>query len=354
MSVKVTMLGRLGNNLFQYALGRIVAERHGLAFHCLWPQATRGSLWTWLSFGQPVDSGPTVKLRTVTQHFPNAPLDIPGREVEVPVDSFEQGMPGHVLDLASILEDRRLRQIKLRGLFQRYEYFESHADEIRHWFQIAGAEVPYRIQPSDVLVHVRRGFDFGAFGWTLAMSYYQRVLARLGGIGKVYVCGTCIDDDVRHALATFQPIYIDADSVEVLALMSKFRRIVLSNSSFAWWGAFLSDAEEIYAPRSPDGQVYAFTGYQDVDLHMRQPRYREITDVKIVTFTPLILAEKAPASVDDESRRLLQWMADLERPASLAEFREQHGRGDSDARRTLKRMLDAGVVAIVNSYLPET
>lgn len=35
MSVTVRLRGRLGSNLFQYAVARIVAERHGLELRCL-------------------------------------------------------------------------------------------------------------------------------------------------------------------------------------------------------------------------------------------------------------------------------------------------------------------------------
>lgn len=42
MSVEVRFLGHPGNNLFQYALGRILADTHGLALRCLPASQTLG------------------------------------------------------------------------------------------------------------------------------------------------------------------------------------------------------------------------------------------------------------------------------------------------------------------------
>ena len=142
------------------------------------------------------------------------------------------------------------------------------------------AALPFEVHSDDLLVNVRRGVDYGALGWTLPLSYYLGLLRDLPLPGRVYVCGTCIDDRMRAAFRRYSPIYCDdLAPMEQFVLMTRFNRIILSNSTFAWWAAFLSDAVELYAPRAAGGamdRAFAFTGFREVDLHMREARYREV------------------------------------------------------------------------------
>lgn len=275
MCVVVTLRGRLGNNLFQYALGRIIAEEKGLQLECRRVQQP-----TPLHIGLGLDVGPITILEGVAQYFPNAPLRIDGRRIESPVEQYEMEAGGlwrgHVLDLGEVLSNSLPRQIRLCGYFQRFSYLAPYKHSIRRWFEMKHIATPYDLSARDVVVNIRRGSDYDVAGWTLPMSYYERVLSNLSDRGLVYVCGVCIDEQVRQSLAKFAPVYYDASPIEHFAFIMRFSRIVLSNSTFAWWAAFLSDAAELYAPRARHARAYGFTGYSDVDLHMREDRYHEI------------------------------------------------------------------------------
>src|SRR6202035_4088230 len=98
--------------------------------------------------------------------------------------------------------------------------------------------------------------------------YYRKVLLEMSGVGQVFVCGTCIDGSVRSALEEFSPIYYDGPPFFQFIFMQKFNRMILSNSTFAWCSAFLSDAREIYGPRSVGGVAFGFRGFGSVDLHL--------------------------------------------------------------------------------------
>lgn len=274
LSVQVTFIGRLGNNLFQYALGRIIAEHHGLELNCI---DTRTSPTRFL--GREVDIGPPATLKMLTRHFPGAPLHLKGNRIYSPVQSFEineqKGWNGYSLNLNAVLQDASLRQIRLAGYFQRYEYFQPFKDRIQKWFRIASVSVPF-VSPQDVLINIRRGTDYEVLNWILPTSYYHEALAKMENIGRVYICGTCIDDGIHRSMERYRPVYYNGSPIEHLAFMGRFNRLVLSNSTFAWWGALLSGAAEIYAPKSGDGITFAPTGFQDVDLHLQDSSYREI------------------------------------------------------------------------------
>lgn len=288
MSVEVTFIGRLGNNLFQYALGRIVAEHHGLELNCLdsWGGPVQ-------FMGKEVDLGPPATLPGLSPHFPAAPLSLAGRRITIPVESLElssaPGWSGQIIDLRSLLENPKPRQIRLGGYFQRYEYFSPFAERIREWFRVRLAEPSMEIGPRDVLMNIRRGRDYEVRDWTLPMTYYHQTLSSLKAPGRVYVCGTCIDERVRGSLEKYDPIYFNGTPIEHLGFMTRFSRLILSNSTFAWWGAFLSDATEIYAPQSEDGRTFALTGFGDVNLHMQESRYREVPISGIATFALPVL-----------------------------------------------------------------
>ncbi|MBN9615290.1 MAG: hypothetical protein BGO25_03610 [Acidobacteriales bacterium 59-55] len=275
MSVDVRLSGRLGNNLFQYALGRVIAEQQGLEFNCLPPDRA-----VIMFMGQEVDIGPPATLANQIEHFPNASFHIPGRRVTGPIENLEienrGDWNGVTVDLSALLADRTPRHFKIHGGFQREEYFTPFRNEIRKWFRLKRAKHLHRLMAEDVVVNIRRGYDFGALNLTLSMSYYHHALATLRNVRNIYVCGTGIDNQVRASLACFSPIYYDGTPIDHFRFIQRFNRIVLSNSTFAWWAAFLSDASEIVGPRSRLHDCLGLSGDGTIDLAMKESRYREI------------------------------------------------------------------------------
>ena len=273
--VQVSLLGRLGNNLFQYALGRLIAEHRKYEFRCArhvpainpqYGEATAGAILT---------------LEQIQQCLPGAPLHIAGRTIVRPTQVFDvfgrsPRWSGHLIHLDRLLRERSHRAIFLRGYFQRYEYFAANRARIRKWFALDLDSAFDLLRPTDVVLSIRRGADYAQRGWVLPMSYYTTALARLSNIGTVFVCGTCIDHQARRALARYRPVYCcDATPLQQLNLMIRANRLVMANSTFAWWGAFLGSAAELYAPVCSRA-IYGFSGYKDVDLRITNRPYTEI------------------------------------------------------------------------------
>ena len=96
--VEVQYRGRLGNRLFQYCFGRIVAEGLGFALHA-----------------EPIPG------------FAGTAEAVRGAIHERPVVTLEH----HVVDLEALLGDPRPRRIVAHGYFQRYEYYRAFRDVIR-------------------------------------------------------------------------------------------------------------------------------------------------------------------------------------------------------------------------------
>lgn len=275
MSVEVTFIGRLGNNFFQYALGRIIAQHLGMELRCVCPEDKPVHF-----MGSGVELGPPATLSALSAHFPHAPMSIEGINILEPSQQFDvranPNWDGQRIDLTSVLSDRTPRNIQLAGYFQRYEYFHPFRQELRHWFLPQCAEEGPPVTSKDVLVSIRRGVDYEIRKWILPMDYYHRALGEIKASGRLFVCGTCIDEHVRAEFERYQPTYYEGTPLQHLCFMMKFRKMILSNSTFAWWGAFLSDADEIYAPRSQTGKTFAPSGFGNVDLNPGDHKFHEI------------------------------------------------------------------------------
>jgi hypothetical protein len=150
---------------------------------------------------------------------------------------------------------------------QSAEFFSGYEKVIRSEFQIRpefrkkfleryGEQDPARKR---VVVHIRRS-DYSEFGnpeigfdLCLPVSYYERSLAQIEGLDSadVYFVG----DDPEFSQKTFGKRlrfqHVSGSIIEDFQLIQSADVAIISNSSFAWWAAYLTSkpAACIYAPR---------------------------------------------------------------------------------------------------------
>ena len=180
--IDVRFAGRFGNQLFQYAFARIVAEELGYRLRCIdaVPPAA-------IEFaGMRLDSGPEATLRSLSSFFENAPLDIAGQEFSDPIEHITDldgpvGGPLKVVDAErrapstngpiefhDLLRNRSPRHILLEGVFLRYDFYSAYTDRIKSWFQMKPMESPYDIRPNDVLLRDRKSTRLNSSHGTLS------------------------------------------------------------------------------------------------------------------------------------------------------------------------------------------
>jgi len=292
MTVEVQFTRRLGNNLFQYALGRIISETLGYELVCQPPPAPTNmpraeKLW-----------GNYVTLPDMAHHFPSAPLHLAGKRVLLPQERYvagERNYAGQGVPLRAILENSEDRRIVLRGYFQRTQYYAPYRERIRNWFTPSIDNWTFTPDANDVVLSIRRGADYFQEGWALPTDYYLQALEKTVP-GKVYVCGVGIDDEIMRALRPYSPTYYSASAIEEYKFISSFNKIVLSNSTFAWWAAWVSDAEQIVFPRC---RSYWGEEFPDIDLEVEQARYTYINDVGTYIWRPLCRNPKVHMSISE-------------------------------------------------------
>ena len=239
--VSIEYKGEFGNNLFQYALARIISEELGYELKTEFPYVG----------------------------FPNI-VSLDGKTIESPKEVLE----GHIIDLNGVLSNKEDRNIIVSGYFQRIEYYLDHKDSIKEWFFLPEHKNSFNIGRNDIVLHIRRG-NFKKTSAIVDLGFYVGVLDN-DSHDRVFVCGRGIDGKTKRVLAKYDPIYVDNGPIEDFKFIKKFNKIVQSTSTFCWWAAFLSDAEEIYVPRSKTGYWGEGT---DIDLDINGENYIYINGV---------------------------------------------------------------------------
>jgi hypothetical protein len=222
--------GRLGNQLFQFALLFAVNHRHHFEFAL--PHAGE-QLWDCFDLDIPA---------------PSAPCPHRFRERYGPYN-YDPG----VFEQPDGTE--------YEGYFQSYRYTEECKEALTGALHFtatwrARAEACHFAlrQQSDrplVSVHVRRG-DYvthpeNLWGDLFEDGYYRRVVERIGAEATYLV----FSDDLpwcRLHLDLEPMVFVDLDAFSSLCLMTRCDVNVIANSSFSWWGAFLNPQADVYAP----------------------------------------------------------------------------------------------------------
>ena len=284
VSIRIVLSGELGDQLFQYAFGRALQSSTGLELNCVHEESVGAT------------ESPNVH---TWPDFKNAPWYIPGHVVNDDVDIFEigrDGWSGQTIDIGLLCQRSPRRGIQLRGYFQRYEYYESVQGQVREWLTPVSPNV-LSLGPDDVAVFARRDALADRLHWIIPTSYYTEILSSLSPIGRVYVFGDRFDVTLRHALEPYEPVYMTGAAWQQLQAMSQFPRVIIGNSTVAWWAAFLGIAEEVYGSTSKYGDFYAFAGFREVDLRLPEPRYRGVAISRAGWFERTIRSKDAAAHV---------------------------------------------------------
>lgn len=205
--------GGFGNQLWQYAAGRLLAKKLGLLF---------------VSKGIP-------GLRD-TPRFNYGNINLKNR-IE---------LQGHFLPY-----DIEPRRIHLNGNFERYENISPYLDEIKNWYQPVAE--PIEVDPRALTVSIRRGSN----NWPVEThcpkkNYYLEKLEKLG-FSKHFICTDSPDDPFIQELLTEIPngTIIRSDVLAQFNFLQNSQNIFLAPSTFSWWAAMTGKAEQIFWPQIP-------------------------------------------------------------------------------------------------------
>jgi len=147
------------------------------------------------------------------------------------------------------------------GYFQSEKYFLNVTEIIKSDFQFKESiekKTNSYIEKLDnpVSIHIRRGdYLINPNHSTLSMDYYTNALGNFKKNRNFLIFSDdiewCREQEVFNAKN-----FIFSDEITNnltfldLCLMSKCKDHIIANSTFSWWGAWLSDYENVYAPKS--------------------------------------------------------------------------------------------------------
>ena len=253
MTIGFNALGRMGrlcNQMFQYAALKGIARKTGV--DCCIPHYT-----------QAVDDGIGNMLRT--ELFDSFDLD-------VKVGLLNNGHAPVVNERHFHFDEELFKMcpdhVDLRGYFQTEKYFKHIEKEIRSDFTFKDEilnpckEMIESVE-NPIALHVRRG-DYiknAENHFNLPRAYYEAALSKFDDNRNVIVfsddpvwChdeGTFVDD--RFIISENEDNRVD------LCLMSLCDDFIIANSSYSWWGAWLSANKDktVIAP----AQWFGKTGY---------------------------------------------------------------------------------------------
>lgn len=234
-------LGRLGNQMFQYASLRGIATNRGFDF-CIPPE---------YSFGV---SDPNVK-KSDTNIYTAFDLGKCNKFLEPNKMVKECGF--HFDEyLFNNCEDN----VDLYGYFQSEKYFKHIEDDIRkdftfkdHIYEFCQEFLEKEVQSKEVIsLHIRRGdyLQLQSFHPVPPIEYYFEALKKLPDVPAII-----FSDDPKWC--TMQSIF-DSDRFFIsegnpddydMCFMSMCTHHIIANSSFSWWGAWLAKSQKAIAPR---------------------------------------------------------------------------------------------------------
>jgi hypothetical protein len=258
--IGVILLGRLGNQLFQYAFAYSAARKLNTSFFF-------DSTWEPFLLESFFDV-PEVSTKIGWQYgdsFENSQFRLWFKKIrnkllvkeEVFIDNTEQ--PGVVMNQ---LKNKTI----YRGWYQSEDYFKAYKTEIlgkltikepiRKLFEQTYGELYSKKRI--VAVHVRRtDFQFYAVAHLdkdlrLPMHYYEQLIEKENKPNTTFVFLSDEPDFIEYHFSSLTNKYVSrADQITDLQHLMCADVCIIANSTFSWWGAYLNRKVDkiVYAPK---------------------------------------------------------------------------------------------------------
>jgi len=233
-------LGRLANQMFQYASLKGVARHRGYDFS-IPPQQVFGQHDTLVRSSE-------LNIYNVFDNIKNNNIQVARNPIlQERMHEFDEGLFRSCPD-----------NVDFFGYYQSPKYFEHIKDEIKNDFKFSDEvesicnEMYESINGKEIVsLHIRRTDYIVNNNHPLQpISYYEKALKLFDKNVQILV----FSDD--PAWCQEQGLFAD-DSIMIsegndadvdMCLMSKCNYHIIANSSFSWWGAWLGDSEKVVAP----------------------------------------------------------------------------------------------------------
>lgn len=233
--------GRMGNRMFQYAFGYLLAKQKKTFLH--------------------------------TDGLPN--FNIPPT-LSVEYNKTSSITTKHYGDNFVDLEEltNTSKDIIVNSFVQKAHYYNNHRNELRDAFSIKPRET---INRDKLVLHIRET-DYKDLGCFLGYKLYKKVIDKAGFNNVIIVTDNSSCDTVQRLLKdgcilntegyvnTFAVISDDRGMHDFYTLLYS-ENIAISQSSFSWWAAFLGYPKNVYFLFSEEKGIWKTNPEKDdIDL----------------------------------------------------------------------------------------
>ncbi len=268
MTLVIEPLGGLGNQLFVYALGLRLARDLDVELDV---DTWRFHKYPWHVYELDTFSN------SISKTYSSRSREIFGHSVRRVIRDAQksrllpQQIGNLVMEMGSTFDPSLLqvaRHSRLSGYFQSWRYFEPIADDLRA--QISSVTSPSNwIQESRerlnklgswTALHVRRGnYTVIPSMGIVGIDYYQRAVREIDiRAGETPIVVFSDSPELLSEYETLAPgrtIFFkpppDVRAIDILQVMGDASNLVIGNSTFSWWAAYLRDRADrtVIAPR---------------------------------------------------------------------------------------------------------
>ena len=242
---KLGNLGRLGNQMFQYASLKGIAKNRGYKF-------TMPSVDSFGKNDYMVRTDPFNIYEVFKSIKPDEKGETSNQILMEKVHGFDEDLFNNCPD-----------NIDLFGYYQTPKYFEHIGDEIRDDFafesvvSLSASQIfeKFDIGEEVISLHIRRGDYIDNPNHPVqTIEYYEEALNTLSPSNDIPVIVFSDDWMWCNSQKLFEPDRFIISSNNTpdfdMCLMSMCNYHIIANSSFSWWGAWLANSQKVIAPKN--------------------------------------------------------------------------------------------------------
>lgn len=271
--VLVKLHGGLGNQMFQYAAARSLIKNEGCVSVDTRFFKKTDNTETFTARQYELGIFENIKAREASGYYVNLFnsnalfFKLRRKSLKSSIKFIEQ--KGHNYEYISFQEFNEFKYLYLDGYFQSEKYFKHIRIELLNEFEFPALDKKNEIlkkkienSTNSVSIHIRRADYlkpiFSDVIGVLPVDYYYNALTCLGtslADKNLFI----FSDDIEWVKENFTPkeenfFFIENNKEEGwkdMALMTACKHHIIANSSFSWWGAWLSkNSGKIFAPHN--------------------------------------------------------------------------------------------------------
>ena len=211
--ITVKYNGTLGNNLWQYSVARLFAEKTGQLM--VSPRIPGFSSCNSLKFGK-------VKL------------------------GDKEIYSGHYLP--KIMPDKRT---VFNGTFERYENIAGHIETIKTWVK-SDEDPDFLPDSEDLVLSIRRGFNDWPVNLCPTAEYYEELVNKFE-FQTLWVCTDSPKDAfIQNLMGRMKKSkLVNMSGNKQFNFIASSERVIMAPSTFTFWATVTGNASKVYWPRIP-------------------------------------------------------------------------------------------------------